>query len=355
MKSFFYALVMVLTMTRGNTQNSPANFIKVSGEIVNPNSDSLTIFNPSRTFSKTIRVNEKGVFRDTLKVLPQEQVYLFYDGREGTVIYLKNGYDIAISFDGKALKKTLTFQGKGGAENNYITSYESKKAKEVSFVGLDKETYRLKVNERLDRHVTFLESYPGLPSEFISERKASLEQERTLKLESLETDYIDSYQSSFNTYESSAADHLKRGKPSPKFVNYRNFKGGTTSLDDFKGQYVYIDIWATWCSPCKREIPFLEAFEKEYHDKNIAFVSISIDREKDYAYWRQLITDKNMGGIQLIADKDFKSEFIGQYMPRGIGVPRFILLDPQGNIVDSHAPRPSKKYLLKQLLDSLDL
>ncbi len=353
MKSIFYALVMVLTITQGNTQNSPANFISISGEITHPNSDSLTIFNRARTFSKTIRVNDKGVFKDTLKVLPEEQEYLFYDGREGTVIYLRNGYDIAIRFDGKALKKTLTFYGKGGAENNYITSYELKKAKEVSFVGLDKETYRLKVNERLDRHVTFLESYPDLPSEFINERKASLEKERTYRLEYLEKDYIDSYQSLFDKYEASTADHLKRGKPSPKFVDYRNFEGGTTSLDDFKGQYVYIDVWATWCSPCKREIPFLEAFEKEYHDKNIAFVSISIDREKDYAYWRQMITDKNMEGIQLIADKDFKSEFIKEY--RAMGVPRFILLDPQGNIVDSHAPRPSKKYLLKQLLDSLDL
>merc|ERR1711916_38022 len=67
---------------------------------------------------------------------------------------------------------------------------------------------------------------------------------------------------------------LMKGMPSPKFVNYENNAGGKTSLDDLQGKYVYIDVWATWCGPCIQEIPSLKKIEKQYHNKNIEFVSI---------------------------------------------------------------------------------
>ena len=145
---------------------------------------------------------------------------------------------------------------------------------------------------------------------------------------------------------------LGKGKPSPKFEGYENFKGGTTSLDDLKGKYVYVDVWATWCGPCKREIPFLKEVEKTYHDKNIEFVSISIDKAKDHEAWKTMVTEKELGGVQLFADKDWNSDFVKEYQIKGI--PRFILIDPQGNIVSPDAPRPSSKDLIA-LFDELKL
>ena len=64
-------------------------------------------------------------------------------------------------------------------------------------------------------------------------------------------------------------ESLPEGTPSPTFDNYINFEGGTTSLSDLKGKYVYVDIWATWCGPCKREIPSLKKVEEQFHGKNI--------------------------------------------------------------------------------------
>ncbi|WP_346880929.1 TlpA disulfide reductase family protein [uncultured Algibacter sp.] len=139
-------------------------------------------------------------------------------------------------------------------------------------------------------------------------------------------------------YESKLAN--APGSISPKFENYENYKGGKTSLDDFKGQYVFIDVWATWCTPCKAEIPFLEKLEKKYHNKNITFVSISVDAQKDYDKWKRMIKDKNMAGIQLFADKDFDSEFIKAY--NIFAIPRFILIDSEGKIINSESPKPSE-------------
>jgi thiol-disulfide isomerase/thioredoxin len=145
---------------------------------------------------------------------------------------------------------------------------------------------------------------------------------------------------------------LTEGKPSPKFVDYENHAGGKTSLDDLKGKYVYVDVWATWCGPCVREIPFLKEVEKKYHGKNIEFVSISIDQAKDHEKWKTMVNEKELGGIQLFADNDWNSAFVKAYQIEGI--PRFILIDDKGLIVTANAPRPSSKKLI-ELFDKLKL
>lgn len=146
---------------------------------------------------------------------------------------------------------------------------------------------------------------------------------------------------------------LSKGKPSPKFTDYRNHNGETTSLDDLKGKYVYIDVWATWCGPCVREIPSLKKVETDFHDKNIEFVSVSIDKEKDFSKWETMVNDKELGGVQLFADNDWNSQFVKDYQIQGI--PRFILIDPNGNIVDANAPRPSNPKLRDLFKDLLNI
>ncbi|MCF8297821.1 MAG: TlpA family protein disulfide reductase [Saprospiraceae bacterium] len=121
--------------------------------------------------------------------------------------------------------------------------------------------------------------------------------------------------------------------------NYENHKGGKTSLRDLKGKLLYIEVWATWCGPCKKEIPALKALIEEYRGKNIEFVSISVDSKKDYDKWRTMVAEENVGGVQLFADNSFDSEFIKFY---GIGmIPRSIMLDVNGKIITQKAPRPS--------------
>lgn len=133
------------------------------------------------------------------------------------------------------------------------------------------------------------------------------------------------------------------GEQSPEFTDYENHAGGTTSLKDLRGKYVYIDVWATWCGPCKYEIPHLQKLEKDYHGKNIHFVSISIDNEKDHDKWKNMVNEESLGGIQLLADKEWKSQFVQDYMINGI--PRFILLDPEGKVVHNNAARPSSEEI----------
>ena len=145
--------------------------------------------------------------------------------------------------------------------------------------------------------------------------------------------------------------NLAKGLPSPSF-DYENINGGKTSLESLKGKFVYIDVWATWCGPCIAEIPALKEVEKEYHGKNIEFVSISIDDKKDHEKWKKMLADKELKGIQLFADNNWESEFVKKYAIDGI--PRFILIDTEGKIVNADAPRPSDAKL-KELLKEVGL
>jgi len=143
---------------------------------------------------------------------------------------------------------------------------------------------------------------------------------------------------------------LVAGKPSPKFV-YQDTKGNNIALEDLKGKHVYIDVWATWCGPCKREIPNLKELEKAHRDKNIEFVSVSVDQQKDIEKWKKMVDEKELTGVQVISDKDWKSDFVKDYAIEGI--PRFILVNAEGNIVSADAPRPSEKEELLALFDEV--
>lgn len=140
--------------------------------------------------------------------------------------------------------------------------------------------------------------------------------------------------------------NLVAGKPSPKF-EYINHKGGKTALDSLKGKYVYIDVWATWCGSCRKELTALQSVEQQFNGNNISFVSISLDKEKDFEKWKALVTEKQLNGFQLFADSSWNSQFVKDFVVESI--PRFILLDPDGNIVSADAPHPSDEKLMELL------
>lgn len=178
----------------------------------------------------------------------------------------------------------------------------------------------------------------------------------TLKNKNYETDYSkimallsDEKMKEKLTKRYETVNYTKPEMSAPNF-NYENYIGGKTSLKDLKGKIVYIEIWATWCGPCIKEFPALTQLIKDFKGKNIEFVNISIDSKNDYEKWRKMVPEKKVGGIQLMADKGLKSEFMKAF---SVGlIPRSILLDEEGKIILEKAPRPSDKST-KQYLDNI--
>ncbi|CAM1334092.1 TlpA family protein disulfide reductase [Tenacibaculum aestuariivivum] len=336
MKKIIYLMVFAISMI--SCKKKQNDFVTFSGKITNKNSNSITISNPQLQFNKTIKLDENGAFKDTLNV-KEGGFYRLFDGKKSTTLYLKNGADVTMNIDAKDFEKTITFTGEGSKESSFLAKsslLQQNLFKDKSLFTLPKEKFDTKVASFVNDFNQRIETIK-LDSSFVAFQKQNITG-------------LTNYLNKTHAEKSYLVTKLAKGTESPKFVNYENYKGGNTSLDDLKGKYVYIDMWATWCNPCKQEIPFLQKVEKKYHNKNIAFVSISVDNERDYEKWKQMVADKNLSGIQLYAKRD--KTFSSAYKVNSI--PRFILIDPQGNIVDANAPRPSSPKLI-QLFESLKI
>lgn len=333
MKKIIYSVVILLTIISCKKDD----FVTFSGKITNKNSDSLIIANPQKGYRKVIQLDESGAFKDTLKVA--EGFLSIFDGKEFSSLYLKNGSQLSMTYNATDFFKTLQFSGGNASENNFLTE-----------VALNQETF-------FEDETMFSlpkTDFEAKMSSFITNFKNSLNKSSTdTTFISLQKGYIENFEVQLgDVYKEKnyLLTKLVKGAVSPKFVDYENHKGGTTSLDDLKGKYVYIDLWATWCQPCKMEIPHLQKIEQQFHNKNIEFVSISIDYKKDHDTWQKMIDDNKMTGVQLYANED--KEFAQGY--RVTTIPRFILIDPEGKIVNSDAPRPSSAELVT-LLESLNI
>jgi thiol-disulfide isomerase/thioredoxin len=130
----------------------------------------------------------------------------------------------------------------------------------------------------------------------------------------------------------------------------KTVEGKKVSLSDFKGKVVLVDVWATWCGPCKKEIPALQKLEEEMKGSDVVFMSYSVDELKDTEKWKKMVDTEKLGGVQLMGDAAFKSSICVDYKINAI--PRFMVFNKEGRIITIDAPRPSNPEL-KALLEKL--
>lgn len=345
MKQFALLLLAITLVACGKEE--PKDYLTFSGTVTNQNSDSIIV--RSRSYSKTIKVNSDGTFKDTLKV--EAGFFNIFDGKEATTLYFKNGDDLVMMVNAKEFDESLSFQGSGSENNNFLAKkmiLESELLDQDKLSSLNSASLATELNQIKTTLSEYYNSNASIDSTIIAGVNADLEPMLSM--------YHDYFASAIALKE-----EFPVGSPSPIFENYENIKGGTTSLSDLKGKYVYIDVWATWCGPCKAEAPYFKKVAETYKDKNIHFVGISVDDARrsgggDFAVakgkWKAMIKDDNLAGIQLLSDADWKSKFVEGYKINGI--PRFILIDPEGNVVDPDAPRPSSEKLI-ELFNALNI
>ena len=336
-------LILSIIVLASCTPEHPKEYLSFSGTLENAKDSILYItgFN----LRKKITINPDGTFKDSLKVA-QPNLYTLQVPRTGKAyVHLANGYDLKLKGDGNDFFKSFRYEGKteGAQSNNLIIdqfNLGQTAGNRTGFLILEKEPFLQKIAKFRKGMDSIAQLYPKANTGLVEQ--LNTQNEKFYK--DMEDNY-DRYHAAIVAQEK-AKVRLAKGKPAPEFNDYENFAGGTTSLKDFRGKYVYIDVWATWCRPCLAQIPFLKQLEKDFKGKNIEFVSISTDDqrrsggswEKAHDKWAKMVKDKDLSGVQLWAGKD-DYRFSTEYQITGI--PRFILIDPDGNIVNSNEMRPS--------------
>lgn len=325
MKKLFALAAVILFSSFAFSQGN----MKFQAKIENKNGDVLYIRDAKKTVQE-IKINDKGVFQAEFPIT--EGMYQMFDGAEYAQLFLKPGYDLKMTMNAAQFDESIKFEGKGSKENNYLAA-ETLSEETFGYdkmLSLEQDIFTKAIEQKKTTDSEKM-SKAGLDAKFVELHKKDLEN----NLFGLQ-----------QYYAQVSANKKLNNSPSAPF-DYENHAGGKTTLESLKGKYVYIDVWATWCGPCRAEIPSLKKVEDKYHGKNIEFVSISVDVDKDHDKWKTFVTEKQLEGIQLFADKNWNSDFITSYKINSI--PRFILIDPKGNIVDADAKRPSDPKLQEQL------
>lgn len=140
------------------------------------------------------------------------------------------------------------------------------------------------------------------------------------------------------------------------FDTVSNFKTINELIAQYKGRRLLIDLWATWCIPCKMEFPYYKSIYDDLTNQDITPLYISIDDPLLKNLWKKTALQYDLKGYHIIANKALQTDIKNLvYKNEPLSIPRYILVGKKGEIIDNDAPRPSDKTrLLKELKDKLN-
>jgi thiol-disulfide isomerase/thioredoxin len=342
---------LLLTVSALLIQLAYATTAKLSGKITNPTSDWVYVYKQEvkdgrmrNELIDSAKLNE-GKFSMTIPV-KNTGIFMFYDKNERFLILLSPDDDIHLALNTAFFDETIEFTGKGSEKNRAIKNValaeeiielQAELTKGANIMELDTTAYFKEIDEAFDELAQLLISYEKEIPDFkvFSEQKLAEVESSKKSIRSMIAMDI-------------AFEKLKTETKGKTMVNVvgKGLDGKKVDLYAHKGKPVLVDFWATWCGPCRAEMPHLKELEEAYKGK-IEVVSVAAWCEEEG--WKKMAKDygfENNIYLPRGEEGDAYTDYMIQF------IPRYILLDKDLNIVDVHAPRPSSGQL-NAMIDKL--
>jgi thiol-disulfide isomerase/thioredoxin len=152
--------------------------------------------------------------------------------------------------------------------------------------------------------------------------------------------------------------HKKIKKDLPKTVKLienESINSLEELLVQFQGQKIYVDLWATWCGPCKEEFQYNKNIDIILKNHNYIKLFISIDDSENKKKWLEQIKFYELNGFHFLANRSFQIDFANKFTLRkgSFAIPQYLIIDKKGAVINNDAPRPSESDELNKLLKTL--
>jgi peroxiredoxin len=323
-----------------------------------------TAVNPDHTYSVEVPVNlpgeaivDCGQWQSVNVWLEDENLDIDFRGLDTAKVKIKNPPYVHI---------------RGGKNNEVMNliNFESYRAYQ-RMIAISQATYRAKIEDEAERSKLSMTLY-GMSSDnltaymrYIAEHYAdrnsalvaissldetedkALIEEALNKIEKLSPaskTLVDNLRKA-RAEKKEREERMKVGNPAPAFTCL-NAKGKKMSPSDFKGKVLVLDFWASWCGPCRQEIPNMKKFYEEFKGKDVEFLSVSIDAKEEA--WRKAMKEENMAWPQGWV-KDGGKEVMNLYQFGGI--PFILVIDKDGNIFKKNVRGENIKTAVQECLD----
>lgn len=350
MKKLAYLLLLAVAFAACKDKTK----FTINGKIENAgNEKQVYLFgmaNNNMTALDSTTLSEKGEFKFS-KIAPVADFYRINLAQNEYIIIAQNGDEI--NFKADLNDKNLGYTISGAADAEKLTEFNALKQKYSANVEAIKADFEQKVVANPNQREALIQQITPQYMKAVEDLNAALVKFANENSSSLVSFYAISLvnptgnEAALVNYAAKVSDELKKntvvknfvdkvqklkavqvGEQAPHFA-IQSIDNKTIKLSDYKGKYVLLDFWASWCAPCREENPnVVKAFNK-YKDKNFTILGISLDKDK--TAWAQAIKQDGLTWAHASELNDFEGATVKLYQVESI--PSSFLIDPNGKII----------------------